>query len=52
MSLLQFVDRTFEMARSNIRVNGQNLEDLNDDEGVYLLLFFALLRAVAACIHH
>ncbi|KAI1788452.1 hypothetical protein LXA43DRAFT_1097276 [Ganoderma leucocontextum] len=30
--LHRFIDRTFEMARPNVRVNGQNLEDLNEDE--------------------
>ncbi|EJF62559.1 hypothetical protein DICSQDRAFT_57486 [Dichomitus squalens LYAD-421 SS1] len=30
--LHRFIDRTFEMARRNVRVNGQNLEDLNEDE--------------------
>ncbi|KAH9923999.1 uncharacterized protein BXZ73DRAFT_91389 [Epithele typhae] len=29
----RFIDRTFEMARPNVRVNGQNLEDLQEDEG-------------------
>ncbi|KAI0781291.1 hypothetical protein BD413DRAFT_600682 [Trametes elegans] len=27
-----FIDKTFEMARRNVRVNGQNLEDINEDE--------------------
>ncbi|KAI0373359.1 hypothetical protein BV20DRAFT_1104433 [Pilatotrama ljubarskyi] len=30
--LHRFIDRTFDMARPNIRVNGQNLEDINEDE--------------------
>ncbi|TBU47001.1 hypothetical protein BD309DRAFT_952900 [Dichomitus squalens] len=30
--LHRFIDKTFEMARRNVRVNGQNLEDLNEDE--------------------
>ncbi|KAI0648217.1 hypothetical protein C8Q79DRAFT_1008567 [Trametes meyenii] len=30
--LHRFIDKTFEMARANIRVNGQNLEDINEDE--------------------
>ncbi|KAI0328089.1 hypothetical protein GY45DRAFT_1326747 [Cubamyces sp. BRFM 1775] len=30
--LHRFIDRTFEMARPNVRVNGQNLEDINEDE--------------------
>lgn len=28
----QFIDKTFEMTRPNVRVNGQNLEDINEDE--------------------
>ncbi|KAI0637342.1 hypothetical protein C8Q77DRAFT_1207408 [Trametes polyzona] len=30
--LHRFIDKTFEMARPNVRVNGQNLEDINEDE--------------------
>lgn len=28
----QFIDKTFELTRPNVRVNGQNLEELNEDE--------------------
>ncbi|OBZ75487.1 hypothetical protein A0H81_04700 [Grifola frondosa] len=28
----EFVDRTFEISRPNIRVNGRNLDELNEDE--------------------
>ncbi|KAI0747696.1 hypothetical protein C8Q80DRAFT_1168124 [Daedaleopsis nitida] len=30
--LHRFIDKTFEMARPNVRVNGQNLSDLKEDE--------------------
>ncbi|KAI0831788.1 hypothetical protein BC628DRAFT_1349781 [Trametes gibbosa] len=30
--LHRFIDKTFELARPNVRVNGQNLEDINEDE--------------------
>ncbi|EIW60717.1 uncharacterized protein TRAVEDRAFT_118764 [Trametes versicolor FP-101664 SS1] len=30
--LHKFIDKTFEMTRPNVRVNGQNLEDINEDE--------------------
>ncbi|KAH9890703.1 hypothetical protein C8Q73DRAFT_793129 [Cubamyces lactineus] len=30
--LHRFIDKTFEMARPNVRVNGQNLEEINEDE--------------------
>ncbi|KAH8120282.1 hypothetical protein DFH11DRAFT_48718 [Phellopilus nigrolimitatus] len=28
----QFVDRTFELAKSNLRINGRNFDDYNEDE--------------------
>ncbi|KAI0806994.1 hypothetical protein C8Q74DRAFT_1453259 [Fomes fomentarius] len=30
--LHRFIDKTFELTRPNVRVNGQNLEELNEDE--------------------
>ncbi|KAH9857717.1 hypothetical protein C2E23DRAFT_805441 [Lenzites betulinus] len=30
--LHRFIDKTFEFARPNVRVNGQSLEDINEDE--------------------
>lgn len=29
MELTQFIDRTFEMTRPNIRINGRNFEELD-----------------------
>jgi hypothetical protein len=45
--LFQFIDTTFEKAKSNVRINGKKFEDLKaEDDGTFLVRVCTLLNAI------
>ena len=43
---VQFVDQTFKIAQSNLRVNGQNYETLDQNEQSWIHLFHLLTNSL------